>query len=411
MRQNPAMSSHRKIPGLRVLLLLGAVTALLAVLLVWRDPVGPLVAAKLRRELREVPAGRVAEHLQQLRHLGDAGIEELVQSLASERAEVVRAAALELDTALQRWQSLPQAESSPRVYKLAEHLAKMLPQLDRPARREAARIAQRILLWPIDRKLIDGLALVEHCDVVVRAGAAIPPPRPETLVAAIDPRPLEVVEGPLPAEQPERSDDSMISGRPLFDIPSAIPPPPTIVPHEGDDALRGPQRLRTVAPKSIAKSTDDLRVAPPRTLPLRVTDNALPQEPQVVERAPVLVSPEFRVSVVKPNVDHLPDIDLMRALHSSEAVALAAEQELKTRGFRAIDIRLSRQLFDPDPKTRLQLVKTLPSVAGIDPRPWLLILADDEAQIVRQSAYSILATSRDPAVLERLREKSVKVGR
>jgi len=61
-------------------------------------------------------------------------------------------------------------------------------------------------------------------------------------------------------------------------------------------------------------------------------------------------------------------------------------------------------LIDPDANVRLQLIQSLPQMSGIDSRPWMLWLSRDQDPQVRKAAVAVIATSADPALLQRVRE-------
>jgi hypothetical protein len=101
-------------------------------------------------------------------------------------------------------------------------------------------------------------------------------------------------------------------------------------------------------------------------------------------------------------------VELMRRLHSKDGRAvLEAERELACRGFGPLDLELARQMFHPDPKRRMELVRLLPLVPNVDAVPWLLELSRDENAEVRQSAIALLATTGDPELL-RLMETTAR---
>ena len=99
------------------------------------------------------------------------------------------------------------------------------------------------------------------------------------------------------------------------------------------------------------------------------------------------------------------DWDVMRQLHADDvATASAAMIELWRRGFKERDFELAAQLFDPAPHVRVRLAESLPELSGVDPRPWLLWLSRDPHPSVRRAAITVIATSADPDLRDRLRE-------
>jgi hypothetical protein len=84
---------------------------------------------------------------------------------------------------------------------------------------------------------------------------------------------------------------------------------------------------------------------------------------------------------------------------------LAARGELIRRGFRDADLVLASRLVSADESVRMDMVREISNRSDIDPRTWLLWLADDASRWVRLEAVSILGTMDDPAVKEALRDR------
>jgi HEAT repeats len=96
-------------------------------------------------------------------------------------------------------------------------------------------------------------------------------------------------------------------------------------------------------------------------------------------------------------------LDLMRRLRADDSVERAmARQELVRRRFSEVDLELAKQLFSPDVEARKQLARELPRLSSVDEAQWLMWLAQDPQPEVRSLAISTLATTRDPALLDRL---------
>src|SRR6185295_15353853 len=114
--------------------------------------------------------------------------------------------------------------------------------------------------------------------------------------------------------------------------------------------------------------------------------------------------PPVKASAVADELSSVPAIEIMQDLQSDDPVAVsAAEKELARRGYKASQLALARKLTSSDPAVRLKLVQSLPKAPGIDPRPWLLHLSEDSDEGVRSAALSILRTSQDPELLQKLR--------
>ncbi|HKD36830.1 MAG TPA: HEAT repeat domain-containing protein, partial [Pirellulales bacterium] len=85
-------------------------------------------------------------------------------------------------------------------------------------------------------------------------------------------------------------------------------------------------------------------------------------------------------------------------------ITAAAQAELERRGVSGPLVELARRLADHDPAVRLQLAESLPTLAGVDARPWLLELSYDEDPQVRAAAVTLMATSGDIELLKRVQQ-------
>lgn len=96
-------------------------------------------------------------------------------------------------------------------------------------------------------------------------------------------------------------------------------------------------------------------------------------------------------------------LDVMRRLRSdTESERALARRELARRGFSEVDLELARQLFSPDAEARKQLAQSVPRLASVDAARWLMWLAADPQPAVRRAAITTLATTGDPALLDRV---------
>ncbi len=96
-------------------------------------------------------------------------------------------------------------------------------------------------------------------------------------------------------------------------------------------------------------------------------------------------------------------LDLMRRLRADDGnQRTEARRELLRRGFSEVDLELARRLFSPDPEARKQLARELPKLSSVDAVQWLWWLALDAQPEVRVVAVSMLATTGDPALLDRV---------
>ncbi len=96
-------------------------------------------------------------------------------------------------------------------------------------------------------------------------------------------------------------------------------------------------------------------------------------------------------------------LDLMRRLWADGGdQQTEARRELLRRGFSEVDLELARRLFSPDAEARKQLARELPKLSSVDAAQWLWWLALDPQPEVRVVAVSMLATTGDPTLLDRV---------
>jgi hypothetical protein len=94
----------------------------------------------------------------------------------------------------------------------------------------------------------------------------------------------------------------------------------------------------------------------------------------------------------------------MRQLAQSEGSERESLQaELRRRGLSPNEIDLAERLFDSDPAVRKKLVAELPNIADIDATVWLLQCCKDEDADVRLASFSLLATSSNTILLQKLK--------
>ena len=157
------------VPMLSMLAMAGGLLALLAV-----PGLRPadILARRWERELQTVPDDQALAHLRKVAQLGDAGNGVLIQALSSSRDSVTEAARIALVEQLDRWQLLRARESSPKVAALARQLRDQVDRLGPGARRAAADLGLRILLWPVDSDSVDRTQLIADCETIMRVSVS-----------------------------------------------------------------------------------------------------------------------------------------------------------------------------------------------------------------------------------------------
>jgi hypothetical protein len=92
---------------------------------------------------------------------------------------------------------------------------------------------------------------------------------------------------------------------------------------------------------------------------------------------------------------------------ASEYQRHGIEEKLADRGFRRMSSRLVKQYLSDDSHERLRVVDSVLTEPDVDPRPWLLLLADDEDAEIRLQAVTVMATSNDERLIEAAWETAI----
>ena len=402
-----------------------AMAVCLIALVVWLRPVQDrLMVNDWRDRLATYDDSQVAAAFDQLLVIGDASIPVLTELLGSERASVAEAARRTLLDETERWMLLPADDEATKLALLAAALAQHVDKFGPAARGLAARLTQQILLRPFDSPSVDSVQLLAHCDAVLIHVAARNP-QPERYWPQAVFNPLGEVE---PTGRRAADNAALVES----DLGQRAPVPGGGLPVETAQVPKLPT-VQTVGPQTAAQSNGlpKLLPTPPAgTLPIRS-----PQPPgllpdwrdarrnrsgvghlqtggashlRTTDSARAMARNTLRAGhaadLRSPLAKQKP-LTLMRSLHDiNQATAQAAIRELKRRGLSETELRLARDLTHPDPSVRRQLVDALATVAGINARPWLLVLATDLDAEVRLAALSSMATSSDHQLVSHAEE-------
>jgi hypothetical protein len=383
------------------------------------------LVGRYQKELAALGDDEVEAPLRRFAELGDAGLKALVESLASERAAVRQAAHRVLLEEVNRWELLSADTVAPRLESLTHGLAEIAPRMDAENRRLAADLALRLLLWPHETNRQPSPWLAD-CEAVLAMAAERGHGRPADSAA----------EAMLAAKNAKASNSSQsIAGTPgLADIGMTLadkvqlpggglplemsPMPdgrgfvePRIVRTELPTSSREPRRLQVPAnSRSLGGDDDD---DDDDEHPGGANHPGRLPSASGTSRQTALGLQAGKQSLGGPTADdtaawqRLQPRDVMRRLHGSDPqVVLAAREELERRGISGSLVDLARRATDPDPKVRRELAASLPSIPGIDAKPWLLELSFDENAQVRATAVTLMATSGDLEMVRRLEQLS-----
>lgn len=403
-RKNSSSRRLSRRSAIRVVASLAAALLLLAVLASITIRPREQLARRLAERLANADDSEASLLLRQLAALDEVGMAALVDALASPRDTIAVAAHDVLRDEMDQWRLLSARDSSIKVDNLARLLASNASAWQRERGYLASDLASRILTWPIDHNAIDGGKLIANCQIVLRIAARKASPR-NSLASERN------VSGGAGTTQTARQPNELlalptdsqmfpISSHPL---PNEIVQPPSLPPQVVESSAGRPMS-DAFAPSLVVASPQPLEPHNPQPLP-EADGGARSNRAASISRLddPQLIRPASADAPVR--WETYEDVDVMNLLQCDDAdLAAAAEAELHRRGFNREEMRLARQLTDPNPAVRRELAAQLPRNAGVDARRWLLWLCNDDDVLVRREAYSILATSRDPHILEQVRK-------
>jgi len=329
--------------------------------------------------------------------LDDSAIRPLVQALVSEEPLVSAAAWEEINRRLAAWRELSRKASGTKVAALARELAEWRESIPLEHQRGVRRWAEAILFWPLKGSQADAGAVMADCEAILE----LPEPDQQllterlALLAQKQSQPPEE-ESPVVVElPPEESQATESSNLPPIVSARDVASPPT---NSGTITDDEPAESPPIPPYP----REPRGIYVPRARPIE--DAAPPAEPPKLNPSEPTLMPPVKASAESSDLASVPEIEVMYDLQSEDAATVAAaESELTRRGYKKSQLSLARQLTSADPAVRLKLVKSLPQARGIDPRPWLLRLSEDSDEGVRTAALSILRTSQDEDLLQKLR--------
>lgn len=369
-----------------------------------------LAAAYWRNRLAQVPDDQVAVLLNQIDGWGEDSIPVLVEALNSPRPRIAQESREMLWAAMAQWDRLATEGASRRRRILAESLVQQVDGFRPSAQVDAAQLASQLLMRPIDQTVVPAWRVTAACERVLVATEPARMEHAKTLAAALAgsakvPTPSkEQVEGPprpnqpasVPPGQEQESQAPKMAAQDRSEPAAALNRPSRLL-----SQFQGPAVTGTDSPPALLPSSNPTAGNPAR-------DHASSKPQGIIREMP---KPAEELPSVEPETLNLPEpvgisadtVDLMRNLRSTDpATASAAQAELRRRGFSEVQLELGLRLFDPDAEVRKQLVQVLPEMRSLDATPWLLQLCRDPNPDVRRSAFSLMATTTDPRLVERL---------
>ncbi len=375
--------------------------------------------ATWRQSIETCDPEEIVPRLHRLVDMPPDGLRRVAASLGSTREEIARGAAEVLGEHLTLWELLPPHIARRNVSILAAEMAQGVAEYSPRTKHEAAKLAKRILRWPADPRSSNRVQLVSYCDIVLQT--AEPKREPAQLAS------LETVENrKLPAEDRRSSRLQTPMQRISREVPGGglsidlhthaleeafdeTPPDVQTAPntHHANQTDRGSLAIDARQPHRLETSPEtdmtDAREPPnddPRSHQGR--HEQATSEPNRPARLPLDAD---LLTKLWNQPQSLTSFELLRlAQTGDDATSQHAWNEIRARDIPPKFLELGLHVTDPDPAVRRRWVGRLTSLPGIDARPWLLALSDDEDAEVRMTAIVLMATTGDPRLLRRIEQ-------
>jgi hypothetical protein len=413
-----APSQRRRFPYYYSLPLVVAILLLVVAKLVALERAD--IVAQLSDRIAHGDSPEAAAAVRQLAAMPRAPISVLVSAAASADREVAEEGKHCIGRLLRREQR--QIEAGRRVGQVARQLADLAEALDAHqaafsqsdyrwlsgTTRKVLRLANRI---PSKHTPL----VAVHCDVIL------------AMIASAESADTDIARKATEVEKASLSTGAMVDGgastrqaRMQSEIATTPTSPPQAMASEHFDA---PTQASTQRNDDVAVEVSAEELISPwqaswahplfRIVPARPISPP-PAEEDATPMTPLPSTPAGEMPSVEPNTIDSPmagndSRSLLRQwLNADGSARLLLVEELTRRGFGRLSERHVEQLFSTNLEDRLALADNVLTEPGVDARPWLVLLSEDEAADVRLLAVTIMATSNDPVLVEKAWQVSIR---
>lgn len=335
---------------------------------VWSAMLRQRVAAQEMAELESLENQQLSAKFDEWLARGNDGLQWTVAALTNQRPGVSYFAEQALLRESDTWRIRPRAEAANRILQIAKSLAQVAEKLPLARRPGVRRLVERFAVWPID-DAVAARELTAACEAII---AHMPPESAEELQLALN----------------EDFNERRVARALEPTVPELEAPLPPII-NRNPSELQSPENLPPPEPEGPPPP-------PAKAVPKRFFAPRANELPAIADASNSASQPlEPPTKNLHDWMRDLADLEVMRFLHHGDyGVRYTAEKELDRRGYAAEHLPLAKQLVHPDAKERRKLAEQLPRMTNVDPRPWLLQLAEDEDQTVRRTAAGILQAAR-----------------
>ena len=391
------------------------------------------LAKRLGQQLSEAksrPEAMIA--LEGLLLLDSTASHAIVAGLQNEDFTVARTAFRAIESQIERWQKFSPAEAKTRMESLAQSLMQLPDTTPAENLILASSLASRMFTLCLEREDQDLSSTMQLCEQVIsRVGKGRPDLVTEERVTEERVTEERVASLPttdfslsdsgsgLTTEYSSSDDNSGEYTAGLAD-PVSMPPPPLPpdanstdrVPELLDDSDSGSLPLNSSEPLSSTGRASLRLIASP----IRSSQTRLPEVDSTMRSPTVLPPVEANPQSVplqpsdEPSaktlagIDHLPIQDLVRLLASVQPkIAQAAALALRRHGMSDSKLELAMELATGSEQQRLEIIGQFPNRTDLDPRVWLLWMAQDGQTEVRRRSVAQLSVMLDQDVMRELR--------
>jgi len=331
----------------------------------------------------DLPVGEQIERLLQINQLGDLATETLARRIAADNDSVAETAVDLIRERQAAWSTRQDDDLAAAHMRMLNGLEEIVDQLPPSRSGWVTQLVNQTLIECVDQR---GTAMTE----TYRAANGL-------LTRVADRTGIE---------------DSTESG---FATPSLVPLPVRM--QTADETTAAPVASRLVTPvvenkpeaiSQTSRETDNVKIiarsTAPVTAPLR-PEQAVNLAATDNDSAASDAAADARWNDKAP-LQTFNTRSVIGLLASNQAATRdQAVEELVRRGLSNEEIRIANQLAAPQLEVRLGLLDSIVRRSDIDPRPWLLWLAEDTHRDVRLQAITALEAMNDAAVTATLRKR------
>jgi hypothetical protein len=395
------------------------------------------IVAELNQRIEQGSPAEASLAVRQLGGMSRPPIDVLVRAAAANDRLIAEEAQLAINNVLRRAQR--DLDRNKRVRVVAGQLAELAECL--ATQHEEFRIVDEQWLAATTRKILrlanrcsasNASFVAMHCDAILATTSTARTATTPTISGAAIAKP-EPMALPLPEEEEEpRRNPSHVQLDPKLQTHASESPDrdadvPAYLPTDRADASRQSADNSIGIPHDESRiPAFDLHPTVPSTEPDELTNRSEWSQPvfRILSNAPLRDRNNVLRNQSVPGMGEVPahhaekGDDLLANLASRELLSrwLAADRaegaslkkELVRRGFASASKPLVTELLSNNPRDRRDLVDKVIASPGVDPRPWLLALADDVDADVRLAAVTIMATSSDSELLEKAWQVAIR---